>query len=303
MVGSVVTDLTVLTPRLPERGENLLAHRVQVGPGGKGANAAVTARRLGARVALVGCVGDDAFGREELAALQREGVDVGAVRVTRAAGTGAAVILVEDSGENTILVAVGANDHLTPEDVRTALEAHGADVGAVLLDFEVPAACVREAVQAGRARGVPVLVDAGPPRPYGPEVWAGATVFSPNRRELAAVVGRLPEGEADLRAAARELLAAPVDAVVVRLGADGALAVTREGEWVVPGFRVRAVDTTGAGDAFMGALTVAVAEGRPLPEAVRFANAAGAVATTRVGTLPVMPRLEEVLQLLQSPPT
>lgn len=298
VVGSLVVDLTVLTPRLPRRGENLLAERLQVGPGGKGANAAVAARRLGADVLLVGCVGDDAFGRQEIDALQQEGVDLQGVRMTPHAQTGAAVILVEETGENTILVAVGANDHLTRDDVEGALGPHRDVLRAVLVDFEVPAACVRAAVEFSRANRIPVLVDTGPARPYGPEAWSGATILSPNREEAAGLAGYPIDTDADVRRAARDLLGRGPEAVVLRLGSEGAFLCAAQTEALVPGFRVRAVDTTGAGDAFMGALTVAVAEGMPLREAVRFANAAGAVATTRVGTLPVMPFRTEVTALL-----
>ncbi len=298
VVGSLVVDVAVLTPRFPRRGETLLADRLQVGPGGKGANAAVASRRLGADVLLVGCVGDDVFGREEVAALQREGVDVRGVRVTPHAQTGTAVILVEQTGENTILVAVGANDHLTANDVEVALAPRLGLLHAVLVDFEIPAECVRTAVELSRANRIPVLVDTGPARPYGPEVWGGATILSPNRHEAAELVGYPIDTEADLRRASRDLLARGPQVVVVRLGSQGAFLCDGHTEILVPGFQVPVRDTTGAGDAFMGALTVAVAEGMPVAEAVRFANAAGAVATTRIGTLPAMPFRREVTALL-----
>ncbi len=299
VVGSLITDLIVRTPHLPARGENILAYGLHIGPGGKGANAAVAARRLGAEVVLVGRVGDDGFGHQELEALRAEGVQTAGVGIDPHHPTGAAVILVDDGGENTILVVIGANDHLTPDHVAGALDPLWDRLDVLLVDFEIPAATVRAAVELGRARGIPVIVDAGPPRPYGPEIWAGAHVLSPNRLELATLVGRPVETEAEVRAAARELLHAGPDAVVVKLGARGAYLVTRDLEQSIPAFSVPVVDTTGAGDAFMGALAVALAEGKPLPEAIRFANAAGALATTRVGTLPVMPRRQEVESLLR----
>lgn len=300
VVGSIITDLAVLTPRLPAPGENLLARSLRIGPGGKGANAAVAARRLGAEVLLVGRVGDDGFGHQELEVLRREGVNVEGVGIDRHEPTGAAVILVEEGGENTILVVNGANDHLTPDHALQALEPHWSRLDALLVDFEIPPATVRAVVEAGRAHGVLVVVDAGPPRPYGPEVWGAATILSPNRSEAATLVGQPLTTDEEVRTAARELLSQGPQAVVVKLGAAGAFLVTQDLELAVPGFAVPTVDTTGAGDAFMGALVVGLAEGRPLPDAVRWANAAGAIASTWVGTLPVMPRREEVLELLHS---
>ncbi len=294
VVGSIITDLAVLTPRLPARGENILARRLHIGPGGKGANAAVAAARLGAHSVLVGRVGDDSFGREELAALRAEGVDTNAVGVDPETQTGAAIIMVDDEGENTILVIIGANDRLTAEHVEAGLAPHWGRLDALLVNFEVPPTAVAAAINAAHAHGVPAIVDAGPPRQFGPEVWGRATVISPNALEAATLVGHPVEDAAEAEAAARELLASGPQAVVLKRGAAGALLVTREGTRHVPSFRVKVVDTTGAGDAFSAALVVALAEGKPLPEAVRFANAAGALAVTRVGTLPAMPTRAEV---------
>lgn len=293
-VGSIMTDLAVFTPRLPQRGENLLAHRLQIGPGGKGANAAAAAVRLGARAVLVGAVGDDHFGREDLAALRREGVVVDGVTIDRETSTGAAVILIDATGENTILVIIGANERLTPGMVESALAPHWATLDALLVNFEVPREAVAAAVRGASGRGIPVLVDAGPPRTFPPEVWAAATVLSPNELEAATLTGRPMEDTAQAEAIARALLDAGPQAVVLKRGAAGALVATRDEVRHVPGFRVPVVDTTGAGDAFSAALLVAMAEGRDLMAAVRFASAAGALAVTRPGTLPAMPTRTEV---------
>lgn len=293
-VGSIMTDLAVFTPRLPQRGENILAHRLQIGPGGKGANAAAAAVRLGARAVLVGAVGDDHFGREDLAALRREGVVADGVTIDRETSTGAAVILIDATGENTILVIIGANERLTPGMVESALAPHWATLDALLVNFEVPQEAVAAAVRGASGRGIPVLVDAGPPRTFPPEVWAAATVLSPNELEAATLTGRPMEDTAQAEAIARALLDAGPQAVVLKRGAAGALVATRDEVRHVPGFRVPVVDTTGAGDAFSAALLVAMAEGRDLMAAVRFASAAGALAVTRPGTLPAMPTRTEV---------
>lgn len=298
VVGSIITDLAVTTPRLPARGENILAHRLQIGPGGKGANAAVAAARLGARAVLVGRIGDDDFGRQELAALRAAGVDTSAVSIDPTAQTGAAIILIDDTGENTILVVIGANDTLTPAHVEAGLAPHWDALDAILINFEVPAAAVAAAVRGAQIHGVPSIIDAGPPRAWGPEIWGNATVISPNELEAATLVGFPIANDADAEMAARLLLAAGPQAVVLKRGAAGALLVTGALLQHFPSFRVDVVDTTGAGDAFSAALTVSLAEGKALAETVRFANAAGALAVTRLGTLPAMPTRAETEALL-----
>lgn len=298
VVGSIVTGFTIFTPRVPGRGENVLADRFEIGPGGKGANAAVACARLGARALLVGRVGCDEFGRDQLVALRAEGVGVDGVTDDPEASTGVAFILVDAEGENTILVVNGANDRLTPDMVEAGLAPHWSSLQAVIVDFEVPPEAVTAAVNSASERGIPVIVDAGPPRPYPPGVWGRAAIISPNEIEAAALIGRPVETSAAAEAAARVLMAAGPGAVVMKRGASGALAVSQDGVWDVPAFRVNAVDTTGAGDAFTGALAVAVAKGSPLPEAVRFACAAGGLATTRRGTMLSLPTLAEVEALM-----
>jgi len=298
IIGSIITDLTVLTPRVPERGENILAKRLQIGPGGKGANAAVAVARMGVESILIGRIGDDNFGSEELAALRAEGVNTDFVGIDPEVQTGTAVVMVDDEGENTILVIIGANDRLTPEYVEAGLAPHWGDLDALLINFEVPEESVAAAIHAAHARGVPCVVDAGPPREFGADVWGEATVISPNALEAATLVGHPVESDVEVEDAAWELLAAGPQAVVLKRGSAGALLATSEGITHVPSFRVNALDTTGAGDAFSGALVVAIAEGKPLQEAVRIANAAGAITVTRVGTLSAMPARDEIEDFL-----
>lgn len=303
IVGSIITDLAVLTPRVPDRGENILAHRLQIGPGGKGANAAVAVARMGAESILIGRVGDDHFGSEELAALRAEGVNTDSVGIDPEAQTGAAVVMVDDEGENTILVIIGANDRLMPEHVEAGLAPHWDHLDALLVNFEVPEVTVSAAIHAAYMHGVPTIVDAGPPREFGADVWGKATVLSPNALEAATLVGHPVESDAEVENAAWELLAGGPEAVVLKRGSAGALLVTREKEEQhIPSFRVNVVDTTGAGDAFSGALVVAMAEGKPLDQAVQVANAAGALTVTQVGTLRAMPTragVEDFLEIVK----
>jgi ribokinase len=294
VIGSLIVDLAVRTPRVPRLGENLLADSFAIGPGGKGANAAVAVARAGAETVLVGCVGDDDFGRMELGHLRQAGVDVGAVGVDPQAATAVAFIMIDAEGENTILVINAANDRLSAEAVRRALEAQRGTLDGILINFEIPEAAVAAGVRWGKDQGVPVIVDAGPPRPYVQATWAGCTILSPNTLETATLVGYPIHDDATAEQAARQLLAAGPQAVVLKRGARGALLLTADQELLVPAFPVAVVDTTGAGDAFSGTLAVAVAEGLPLEQAVRRANAAGALTVTRLGSMPAMPTRREV---------
>ena len=299
IIGSVVIDLAVQTPRLPTVGETLLADNFKIGPGGKGANAAVAVQRAGGAAVLVGCIGDDDFGRMEMAALQEEGVDVNAVAVHPEASTGVGIAMIDANGENTILGVLGANDYLTSGDVTRALALHSNTLDGILVNFEVPEPAVAAAVQLGVDYGVPVIVDAGPARPYTPETWRNCTILTPNEQETGTLVGYPVSDDATAERAARELLRMGPNAVVLHRGAHGALLVTSDDAIHIPSFSVDVVDTTGAGDAFSGALSVAMADGLLLADAIRRANAAGALAVTRLGTLPVMPTHQEVDAFLE----
>ena len=299
VIGSVVIDLAVQTPRLPTRGETLLGGNFKIGPGGKGANAAVAVQRAGAASVLLGCIGDDEFGRMEMAALQKEGVNVDAVAIHPEASTGVGIAIIDADGENTILGVLGANDYLSPDDVKRVLALHRETLDGILVNFEVPEPAVAAAVQMGVDYSIPVIVDAGPARPYTPETWGGCTILTPNEQETETLVGYPVSDGTTAERAARELLGMGPSAVVLHRGARGALLVTSDDTIHIPSFQVDVVDTTGAGDAFSGALSVAVAEELPLVDAIRRANAAGALAVTRLGTLPVMPTRQEVDAFLE----
>jgi ribokinase len=293
-VGSIIFDLAVTTPRVPSTGENILARAFKMGPGGKGANAAAAIAKLGAESILVGSVGDDTFGKAELEALKSLEVKVDGVKIDPNEPTGIAVIMVDDQGENTILVVIGANAALTPDDAREALRSWWERLDAIQINFEIPESVVAAVIEEANRKGVPVVLDAGPPRLYGKETWSRANIVSPNRLETESLVGRPIESEDDLIEAAREILASGPDAVVVKRGGKGSLLCTPQGILSVPAFEVDTVDTTGAGDAFTGALTVGIAEGMSIEEAVSFGSAAGALAVTRLGTMPAMPTRAEV---------
>ena len=299
VIGSVVIDIAVQTPRLPTRGETLLVGNFKICPGGKGANAAVAVQRAGGAAVLLGCIGDDDFGRMEMAALREEGVNVDAVTIHPEASTGVGIAMIDADGENTILGVLGANDYLSPDDVKQALVLHRDTLNSILVNFEVPEPAVEAAVQLGVDYGVPVIVDAGPARPYTPETWRDCTILTPNEQETETLVGYPVSDDVTAERAARELLGMGPSAVVLHRGAHGALLVTPDDTIHIPSFSVDVVDTTGAGDAFSGTLSVSVAEGLSLVDAIRRANAAGALAVTRLGTLPIMPTRQEVDAFLE----
>ncbi|MCX8091857.1 MAG: ribokinase, partial [Verrucomicrobiae bacterium] len=282
VVGSSNTDLIVRVPRIPRPGETILGGRFTTAPGGKGANQAVAAARAGARVTLIARVGRDAFGSQALAGFVRDGIDVRFVRRDPDAPSGVALIFVAADGQNSIAVAGGANANLSVADVRRAQRAF-AHARVLLLQLETPLPTVKAAAQLAARHGVRVVLNPAPARDLPDELLRRVSVLTPNEIEAAALSGVKVRDLASAEKAARRLLQRGVEAVIITLGARGALVSSAAGTERVKGFRVRAVDTTAAGDVFNGALAVALSEGRPLREAVRFANAAAAISVTRMG--------------------
>lgn len=298
VVGSANTDMVVKVSRLPGAGETVIGGEFVLAAGGKGANQAVACARAGARVSFVARVGADDFGEKTLHGLKREGVSTRYVLTDRESPSGVALIFVDEEGENAIAVAPGANMRLTPEDVEAARSAI-AEADCLLLQLEVPLPTVERAVRLARDAGVLVLLNPAPAptRPLPARLLKRVDVLTPNRAEAAALVGRRVKTSADARAAARRLRDLGPARVVITLGKDGALA--HEGEPVhVPACPVKAVDAVAAGDAFSGALAVALSEGMPFLEACRFANAAGACAVTKLGAQPSMPTRREIEAML-----
>jgi ribokinase len=302
VVGSVNVDLVVEAPRLPTAGETVLGERLERHQGGKGANAAVAAARLGAATTLVAAVGDDDFGRAARDALDAEGVDGERIAVLAGVPTGAALIVVDPAGENQIAVGAGANARLAADHVRAAVSGAlaagpGAGRASVLVSLEIPDAAVEAAIAAGRAAGATVIIDPAPARASVLELDLAGVLLVPNAGEA-----RTLAGVAELDAAVRRLAERTGAPVVATDGAHGALAVSAPDappeRVVVPG-GVRSVDTTGAGDAFAGALAARLAAGDRLADAVRFAVAAGAHAVGAVGARTGMPTEAEVRAVLE----
>ncbi|MBI4279490.1 MAG: ribokinase [Armatimonadetes bacterium] len=293
VVGSLNMDLVVKVPHLPAVGETVLGGEFATFPGGKGANQAVAAARLGAEVAMVGRVGDDAFGRALRDGLAADGVDVRHVLADPSAHTGVAFILVDAAGRNAIAVASGANMRLSPDDVAAAAEAL-AGARAVLLQLEVPLECVARAAALARESGALVILDPAPAVPLPASLIRLVDVIAPNEQETEVLTGIGVRSLPDAARAADALRVRGARAAVIKLGGRGAWVSAPEGERHLPALAVTPVDTTAAGDAFCGALGAALAEGQNLLAAARFANAAAGLSVTRMGAQPSMPRRAEV---------
>ena len=288
VVGSINMDLVTQATRFPEPGETLLGEDFVTVPGGKGANQAVAAARLGAEVALVGALGSDAFGEQLRAGLLREGVNLDHVRRLEGVASGTASITVA-GGENQIVVVPAANARVTPAQVESA-QGTLARADAVLVQMEIPLDAVEATLRLGQRLGVPVILNPAPARALPVEWLEQARYVTPNQHELAILLGADPAE--DFRALMRR---APAPVVLTR-GREGAWYRERGEPTHQPAFQVRAVDSTGAGDTFNAALAVFLHEG--LPTAVRNACAAAALAVTRLGAQPGMPRMTELEALL-----
>ncbi|GHA82649.1 ribokinase [Streptomyces termitum] len=295
VLGSTNMDLVAYVPRAPARGETVTGRAFRTVPGGKGANQAVAAARAGGEVAMIGAVGTDDFGVRLRAVLEHSGVDTDLLR-TAEGPSGTAHIVVDDEGGNAIVVVPGANGSVTS--LSHGDEALIATAGLLLLQLELPLSAVTEGAAHARAAGVRTVLTPAPARPLPPELLAATDLLVPNEHEAAALTGRT-----DPHAAARALLDA-VPEVVVTLGAAGCLYAARgAAPLAVPAPRVRAVDTTAAGDTFAGVLAVALAEGRPVPEALARAGTAAALSVRREGASTSMPYRAEIEAALADPAT
>lgn len=297
VVGSANIDFTVAAARLPRPGETVTGGTLLVSHGGKGANQAVAARRLGAEVRFVACVGEDASGHRLRAALEKEGIGVAGVSMTDRAGTGTALIMVDAEGRNQIAVAPGANRELTVEMAQRRVD-DLAWAEIVMCQLETPVATVAWVLGDARRRGRLTLLNPAPMRDEARELVALADYLTPNETEAERLSGVAVRDPASAAAAGSALRTRGASTVIVTLGAQGAVACTADGPVSIPALPVAVVDTTAAGDAFNAGLAVALGEARALRDALRFAGATAALACTRRGAQPSLPRRDEVETLL-----
>ena len=299
VIGSANLDFTVALPRLPRMGETVSAGTLLVNRGGKGANQAVAARRLGAEVRMIGCVGDDDSGGEIRRALREQGIGVDGIATSSAAATGTALIFVDREGRNQIGVAPGANHRLTVEMARAGEDAIAwAEV--LVSQLEIPVPVVRWALETARRRGVPTVLNPAPVQELSDELLSLVTYLTPNAGEVAALTGiEVRDLESGRQAAAR-LCERGAGTVIITLGEQGALVCDGASAVHFEAFPVEAVDTTGAGDAFNGALAVGLAAGGSLEQVIPLASAAAALTCTRRGAQDALPDRADVERFLQS---
>jgi ribokinase len=283
VIGSTNVDMTFATPRLPSAGETLSGRSLMVGQGGKGANQAVVAARLGAQVTFISRVGDDQFGNEAIRHFQNEGISTSFVFQDSQQPTGTACILVDDRGENCIVIIAGANGQLTPDDIRMATPAIQ-DADLVLCQLETPLLSTLEAFRIAQETGVRTMLTPAPAVELPDMLLELCDICIPNRTEIELLTKTSVQNAGDAEAAARLLRARGVKTVVVTLGRDGAFILDDLGGTHIAALAVDAVDTTGAGDAFTASLAVALAEGKSLREASQFAARIAAMSVTRMGT-------------------
>ena len=297
VLGNINIDFVMRAERMPRPGETLMGSDLKLVPGGKCANQAVTAARVGADVTVIGRLGEDVFGPRLRENLEREGIDTEFITSDPETHTGSAFIALSPSGENSILSCMGANLAVSPEQVEGASEAIGA-ADMLLVQLGVPLDAVLRAIEIADEAGTKVLFDPTPVRGKLGAMWEHATVACPNETEAEVIIGEPATSLEDAARAAQWFADRGVDIPIIKLGAQGALVLTNEGARLVRGYTVDVVDTTGAGDAFAGALGTRLAEGAQVEEAIAFANAAGAMAASRFGAQPSLPTRDEVEALM-----
>ena len=295
VVGSYATGLTMKVPRIPRAGETLLGTGYRVDYGGKGSNQAVGCARLGAQVDFVAKIGIDTFGDMALDLYRHEGVNATCIKRTADAPTGVGFIVVEESsGQNSIVIDPGANELLSGFDIREA-ESVLKPASVMLTQLEIPVDAAAAAMDCGQATGAITILNPAPVRPLAPQVMSLIDILTPNELEAKILAGHAPDAAIEPAEVGRELIRAGVKQVVMTLGERGALLISASTCTHFPAVDVRAVDTTGAGDAFNAGLATALAHGESIEQAIPFAVAIGAMAVTKEGVIPSLPRRAEVL--------
>lgn len=297
VIGSSNTDMIVNVKRIPKPGETILGGAFSMASGGKGANQAIAAARSGGSVSFVCKLGRDAFGDAALKGFVSEGIDVRPVLRDANSPSGVALVLVGSNGQNSIAVASGANSCLNTQDVQKQ-KALISGAGILLMQLETPLQTIQAATRIAVSAGVPVILNPAPALPLSSELLRSVSILTPNETEASILSGIRVKDLNSAGKAAGKLMRAGVSIVIITLGAKGVLVATREFVRHVPGFKVKALDTTAAGDTFNGAMATALAEGQTLLDSVRFGCAAAAISVTRSGAQPSIPTRKEIENLI-----
>ncbi len=295
--GSINMDFIARTPRLPMPGETIIGYDFQNLPGGKGANQAVACAKLGAETMMIGCVGNDIFGDNIITGLKNSRVDVSLLSRNNRVSTGIALITVNETGENSIIIIPGANGEVGKGELMS-LESALEKADILLLQLEIPIDAVLQAAILGKEKGAMVILDPAPAQKLPKELLRLVDIFTPNKVEAASLVDFNIDGWDEASRAAYTFLKRGVRHSVIKMGSKGVLLTSQKSKQIYPSIPVRVIDTVGAGDAFSGALAVALSEGKTINEAVQWGNAAGAFAVTRKGAQTAMPSRSELTVML-----
>lgn len=294
VAGSMNMDMVVKTSHIPQPGETVLGGTFFMNPGGKGANQAIAVARLGAEVAFIGKIGDDIFGRQSSQLFEDEGVDIAGLVADEDQPSGIALITVDEKGENSIVVAPGANARLYPEDVERSFKNYP-EAQILLVQLEIPLDTVQFAAELAKKQGVKVILNPAPANKSVPDFYKLIDIITPNVTEAEMLTGvKITDSDSAL-VAAKKLRSFGVPTVIITLGSSGAILLDGEEFHHIDAPKVTAVDTTAAGDVFNGALAVAISEGKPLPEATAFACKAASIAVTKLGAQASIPYRNEVV--------
>jgi ribokinase len=296
VVGSLNADLVVRAPRFPQPGETISGDDLQIIPGGKGANQAVAAARQGASVSMLGRVGNDSFGPELITNLKQNNVDTSHVRIDSQSATGTAIIVVDSNGQNSIVLSAGANGKVSPADIANV---SFSDYKLLLLQLEIPIEAVLSATQSAKAKGLRVLLNPAPAYTLPDELISLPDFILPNETELSLLTNQPVNDISSAEKAAHALLERGAQNVIITLGANGALIVSSKQVTHVNTYEVEVIDTTAAGDAFIGGFASALLQNKSLEESVRYGCACGALATTKFGAQPSLPTREEVEKFIE----
>lgn len=294
VVGSSNTDMVVKAHHFPQPGETILGGDFYVFQGGKGANQAVASARLGGDIVFICKVGNDAFGNSALQHYQQEGIDISAIAITDVAPTGVALITLNAEGENTIVVASGANALLSEDDIANAGSVF-ADAGYIITQLETPIETIEYLATIAKVESKKLILNPAPAALIPEVILDGLFLITPNESETALLTGIHVKDESTAKAAVRVFKSKGVQNVIITLGSKGAYVACRDFEGLIPAYQVKAVDTTAAGDVFNGALVVALAEDKSWKEAVEFASKAAAIAVTKLGAQASAPYLNEII--------
>jgi len=296
VLGSINMDFVVKAERVPKPGETLIGCDFSIIPGGKGANQALCIARLGGKAILAGCLGSDSLGEKLKRGLENEGVITEYLTIDKEEHSGVTVIIINKDGDNSIVLDPGANTRFSPQRAAS-LKRTLPQISVVLAQLEIPIETVDFVFSEAKKLGIPTVLDAGPAKPLPFSLLRNTDILSPNQTELETLLKREIKDLEQAKKEAEELRSWGIEAVILKLGEKGSYLLTAKDRSYFPAFKVKAVDTTAAGDAFMGALCLGISQGKSLAKAVEFANLAGACAVTKMGAQPSLPTQEEIDKL------